>query len=69
MMKRKKYDMCNEKEKEKETGVSKEFNKIRLKKLTPKYLGVISFKHKVRKQYRGSCKGNVVAYPPLRGDG
>ena len=67
MMKRKNYDMCNEKEKE--TGVSKEFNKIRLKKLTLKYLGLISFKHKVRKQYRGSCKGNVVACPPLRDNG
>ena len=67
MMKRKKYDMI--KEKEKDTKMSKEFNKTSLKKLTSKYLRVISFKHKVRKQYRGSCKGNVVAYPPLRDNG
>ena len=67
MMKRKEYDMV--KENEKDTKMNNESNKTRLKNLTPKCLGVISFKHKVRKQYRGSCKGNVVAYPPFRDNG
>jgi len=52
MMKRKQYDMI--KEKEKDTKMSKELNKISLKKLTPKYLGVRSFKHKVRNQYNST---------------
>ena len=47
----------------------KEINKIRSKKLIPEYLEVLSFKHNVRKQYRGSCKGNAVVYPPSRDNG
>ena len=47
----------------------KEYNKFRSKKLTAKYLDIISFKISVRKQYRVACKGNVVAYLPFRDNG
>ena len=47
----------------------KESNKIQSKKLIPERLEVLSFKQNVREQYRRSCKGNAVLYPPSRDNG